>query len=75
MAMMRGRIVCIYIVSSQECGRELRRRPERMNIVSNHRDPLHVGETALSCNTQWTVNVHVLANISSSSPFVTLWSV
>lgn len=30
-----------------------------MNIVSNHRDPLHVSETVLSCNTQWKFNVHV----------------
>lgn len=44
-AMMRGRIVCIYTVSPQERGRELRRRPECMNIVSNHRDPVHVCET------------------------------
>lgn len=59
--------MCIYTVSPQERGRELRRRPERCTIIaSNRRDPLHVRETVLSCNTQWKFNVRVLANIPSS---------
>lgn len=73
--MVKGRTMRIYTVSPQECGRELRRRPEHYtNIASSHRDPLHVSETVLSCNAQWKFNVDVSANIPSSVPSVPLRS-
>lgn len=70
LVMMRGRIVCIYTVSPQERGRELRRRPECMHIVSNHRDPFHACETTRPLTTERTLNLQVTENIQIVSVFM-----
>lgn len=72
LVMMRVRIVCIYTVSPQERGRELRSRPEHMHIVSNRTDPSCVCETAPSCNRPW---MHKAANILTCSLFVAPWPI
>ena len=67
-------MVCICTVSPQERGRELGRRPERTNIVSSHRDPLHVCESALSCDTRRKFNVMFEQIVLLPPPSVTLCS-